>query len=71
MATYEFKCLTCEQKTECKDRRFGDNSIPAHCMHCEGTDMQQVIGSNDFQLKGEGWYKPGHYGHNWKMKERK
>ena len=69
MATYNFKCIPCEIKFEDRTRKFGDNSPPI-CHHC-GQKMIQVIGSNDFVLKGSGWYKPGHYGHNWKMKERK
>ena len=71
MATYVFRCGTCDELTECKDRRFGDNHVPDHCMHCEGTELTQVIGANDFQLKGSGWYKAGHYPRDWKMKERK
>lgn len=64
MATYNFKC-PCGTTLE-EVRRFGDNKPPS-CPHCEHV-MTQVIGSNNFILKGDDWFKSAHYDDKWRLK---
>lgn len=61
MSTYTFRCKNCDLKIVEANRRFGDNTPPEKCPKCDCREVKQIIDATEFQLKGEGWYKPSHY----------
>ena len=54
MPIYEYKCLKCGKVFEAI-QKVTQKSLP-RCKFCKG-QVEQLISSSSFQLKGTGWYK--------------
>ena len=57
MPVYEYQCKDCDRVIEVM-KRIGDESSRI-CVKC-GKKMTKLISSNNFILKGKGWYKDGY-----------
>jgi putative FmdB family regulatory protein len=53
MPIYEYRCLKCEKEQEFL-QKFSDDPITT-CPECGG-ELEKLISSNSFVLKGSGWY---------------
>jgi putative FmdB family regulatory protein len=53
MPLYEYKCKDCDKTFEVL-QRFNEEPL-TECLHCRG-NIQKLISTSSFQLKGSGWY---------------
>ncbi len=54
MPIYEFQCKKCSEVSDFNLKMSDPN--PAECPHCGGKELQKLISSSSFALKGGGWY---------------
>ncbi|MBI5448644.1 MAG: zinc ribbon domain-containing protein [Gammaproteobacteria bacterium] len=54
MPFYEYQCKTCQHHFEAM-QKIADAALTV-CPHCQKPDLEKLISSPSFQLKGEGWY---------------
>ena len=54
MPIYEFQCKKCNEVSDFNLKMSAPN--PAECPHCGGKDLQKLMSSTSFTLKGGGWY---------------
>ena len=57
MPIYEYKCKICEQVTEVM-QKINDPPV-TKCPVCEQDTLQKIFSAAVFNLKGEGFHKPG------------
>ncbi len=57
MPIYQYKCSICEHVVE-KLQKLGDPPI-TKCPMCEQHTLKKVISAGVFNLKGNGFHKPG------------
>lgn len=54
MPIYEYKCTTCGHQLEAI-QKFSDEPLK-DCPECQKPDLQKLVSSSAFHLKGGGWY---------------
>lgn len=54
MPTYEYRCKSCEHELE-EYQHITEDPLEV-CPACEEPQLQRLIGSGNFILKGRGWY---------------
>ena len=54
MPIYEFQCKKCSEVSDFNLKMSDPN--PENCPHCGGDELQKLISSSSFALKGGGWY---------------
>lgn len=54
MPIYEYKCTTCGHQLEAI-QKFSDEPLK-ECPECHQPDLQKLVSSSAFHLKGGGWY---------------
>ncbi len=54
MPIYEYQCNYCNHQLEIFHKRV-DEKAPI-CPKCQKTELNRLISSTSFQLKGNGWY---------------
>lgn len=54
MPTYEYRCKSCEYEFE-EFQSINDEPLKL-CPECSQEELQRLIGSGNFILKGRGWY---------------
>lgn len=54
MPTYIYRCKSCEHEIE-KFQSIKDEPLKL-CPECNQEELQRLIGSGNFILKGRGWY---------------
>lgn len=57
MPIFDYQCLNCGHIIEDVLQRSSDENLK-YCPECGVEDMKKLIGISNFQLKGDGWYKP-------------
>ena len=57
MPVYEYKCSKCSSQFE-KRQKFSDPPVKT-CPDCGG-NVEKMISSTSFSLKGEGWFNSGY-----------
>lgn len=55
MPIYEYKCKSCGHEFELL-QKMSDDPIKV-CPECKKDDVQKLISTPDFHLKGTGWYE--------------
>lgn len=56
--TYEYYCESCKKHYEL-DQKITEEAI-RKCPHCGEEKARRLISSNNFILKGSGWFKDGY-----------
>ena len=59
MPIHEYECQSCGYKVENFERKPEDK-LMAYCPECGNTSLRKIISAGSFNLKGKGFYKPGH-----------
>jgi putative FmdB family regulatory protein len=54
MPLYEYKCNDCDERFEAL-QRMSDPPL-TECRSCSGGNIEKLISTSSFQLKGSGWY---------------
>jgi len=54
MPIYEYRCHQCNKEFEVW-QKITEEAVHT-CPHCNGSNVQRLISSTSFQLKGTGWY---------------
>jgi putative FmdB family regulatory protein len=54
MPIYEYQCTTCGHQLEAI-QKFSDEPLK-ECPECHKPDLQKLVSSSAFHLKGGGWY---------------
>lgn len=54
MPIYEYQCKNCGHELEVM-QKFSDQPLKA-CPECHKDDLQKLVSSSAFHLKGGGWY---------------
>ena len=54
MPIYEYKCTTCGHQLEAI-QKFSDEPL-TDCPECYKPNLQKLVSSSAFHLKGSGWY---------------
>ena len=57
MPIFDYQCLQCAHIIEDVLQRSDDEDLK-YCPECGTDNMRRLIGVTNFQLKGDGWYKP-------------
>ena len=57
MPIFDYQCLQCSHMIEDVLQRLEDEDLK-FCPECGTDNMRRLIGISNFQLKGDGWYKP-------------
>lgn len=58
MPIYEYRCRACDHAFE-EWQRMSDAPI-AVCPRCKKREVEKLLSTTAFQLKGGGWYKDGY-----------
>ena len=53
---YEYDCVDCKWRFEAL--RKIDDASPLNCPACNSHHLQQILSAPNFNLKGDGFYKP-------------
>lgn len=69
MPIYDYICPKCKKTKEVLFFNKEELEVPV-CKECE-LEMERILGTCSFSLKGEGFYKKGFSGSNKKKKRRK
>ena len=56
MPIFDYQCLQCAHIVEDIIQKLDDDL--KFCPQCGTDNMRRLIGISNFQLKGDGWYKP-------------
>ena len=56
MPIFDYQCLQCAHIIEDVLQKFDEDL--KYCPECGAEDMRKLLGAANFQLKGDGWYKP-------------
>jgi putative FmdB family regulatory protein len=54
MPIYEYHCKACGHALEAFQKQ--NESVLIDCPHCGKPQLEKIISSTNFQLKGSGWY---------------
>lgn len=57
MPMYEYRCTSCNNEFELR-QKFSDPPA-SRCPQC-GADVEKMISSTSFNLKGDGWFNTGY-----------
>ena len=57
MPLFDYQCLQCAHTIEDVLQKLDEDDLK-YCPECGAEDMRKLIGAANFQLKGDGWYKP-------------
>ena len=58
MPLYEYGCKDCGHGFELMQKM--SDPMPSNCVKCEGSNVEKLISSSSFHLKGGGWYSDGY-----------
>ena len=56
MPIFDYQCLKCAHIIE--DVLQKSDEDLKYCPECGAEELRRLIGTANFQLKGDGWYKP-------------
>ena|SRR3990167_4355793 len=54
MPIYEYQCISCGERCEILQKVNDPPTI--QCPHCNAHQLERVVSTVGFQLKGSGWY---------------
>jgi len=58
MPTYEYRCKACGHELEAR-QRMSEDALRT-CPACQKDELQRLISSGNFMLRGGGWFKDGY-----------
>ena len=58
MPLYEYGCKDCGHEFELMQKM--SDPAPSNCAKCDGSNIEKLMSSGSFHLKGGGWYSDGY-----------